>query len=74
MRQLLTAVTLGLAAMQMGCSSAGAGACERIAEACHDQDMGEGPAFECHELAENGPGGDAECAQKEEECVAVCAQ
>lgn len=66
---------LALAASQAGCGGENtAGACERIAEACHDKDTGDGPAYECHELAEAGDANDDACAEQEQECTDVCAE
>lgn len=66
---------LGLPASQVGCGGDNTeGACERIAEACHDKDTGAGPAFECHELAEASTTNDDACAEQEQECTDVCAE
>jgi hypothetical protein len=44
--------------------------CMPIIEACHPKDVGEGRVNECHTIGHDGTA--AECAEVEDECVAVC--
>jgi len=68
----LTALLLALAVTCAACGEDTEGACDRIAEACHDVDTGSGPAFECHTFAEAEGVTDAQCAEKEDECHESC--
>jgi hypothetical protein len=57
-----------------GCNSAD-GACDRIVEACHDVDPGSGPIHDCHEdaeAAEAASDADEICADREDDCIALC--
>ena len=75
--RMVAIVALALAAgpsALVGCGDDPAGSCDRIAEACHDQDSGSGTAHDCHEAVEAEDATDESCAELEEDCVAACAE
>lgn len=45
--------------------------CQSIIDACHEKDISEGPAHDCHEIA-HGAKSNADCAPKKTECIATC--
>lgn len=68
----------------VGCSSehdhgADAGAhtsafasCQAIIDACHEVDVGEGPASACHDVAHDEGATEEKCAAKKAECTVTC--
>ncbi len=56
-----------------GCDEDPAGTCDRIIEACHEKDTGSGPEHDCHEFAESDGANDETCSEREEQCLADCA-
>ena len=71
MNPMKIAAALCLFVAAAGCHSA-EGACGRIIDACHELDEGSGPIHDCHEDAEADDATEETCADREDECLALC--
>lgn len=74
-RTLFVALSLllGIGTLTLSaCDTSAEGACDRIAEACHDKDTGSGKPHDCHEAVEASTATEASCAALETECLAAC--
>jgi hypothetical protein len=72
MFNLLKKLSIALFVLLPACSNSNEGACERIAEACHDKDTGSGAAHDCHVSVEAESATDESCAAQEDDCLAAC--
>lgn len=69
---IATLVAVAAIAALPACDTADEGACDRIAEACHEKDTGSGKPHDCHESAEASTATEESCAALEADCLAAC--